>query len=139
MCRLDDREPSILPCVEPAACRISADNYARKRTPNYSQLLRSLNTHQHPIQPKHALLQRARVVRYLPRLRWRLSPRFALDHDVEVDELLGEGGHVVLEAERVFPDVVRGENVVALALALAIEDDFVVGVFDFEVDVEGAA
>ena len=65
------------------------------------------------------------------------SSWFALDHDVEVDELLGERAHVVLEAEGVFADVVCSENVVALALAYAIEEDLVVGVLHLVVDVEG--
>ena len=63
----------------------------------------------------------------------------ALDHDVKVDELLGEGGHVVLEAEGIFANGVGGEDVVALALARAVEEDLLVRVFDFKVDVKGAA
>lgn len=64
---------------------------------------------------------------------------FALDHDVEVDELLGEGGHVVLEAEGVLPNGVGGEDIVALTLALAVKYILVVRVLDLEVNVEGAA
>ena len=67
-----------------------------------------------------------------------LAAWLALDHDIEVNEFLSEGGHVVLEAEGVFADVVCSENVVALALAYAIEEDLVVGVLHLVVDVEGA-
>lgn len=78
------------------------------------------------------------MVRNLARLRRRLSPRLALDHDVEVDELLGERGNVVREAKGVLADGVRGEHEVALALARAGEDVLRGGVGDLVVDLEGA-
>lgn len=62
----------------------------------------------------------------LPCLRWSFESRFALDHDVNVDEFVGKRAHVVLEAEGVFPNSVGGEDIVSLALALSIEDDLVI-------------
>lgn len=70
--------------------------------------LRPLNIQQHSVQPEHALLQRARLVRDLARFCWSLSSRFTLNHDIKVQQFLGEGGHVVLEAEGVFADGVSG-------------------------------
>ena len=70
--------------------------------------------------------------------RW-LAAWLALDHNVEVDELLGEGGHVVLEAEGVFADVVGSEDVVTLALAYAVKENLVVGILHLVVDIEGAS
>ena len=105
----------------------------------HSLFLRPLDIQQHPIQPKHTLLQRARLLAQLRLAGGRLAPGLALDHDVEVDELLGQRRHVVLEAERVLSDRVRGEHVVALPLARAVEQDPVVWIADLEVDVELAA
>ena len=79
------------------------------------------------------------MLRDLGRLRRRLAARLALDHDVEVDELVAQGGHVVLEAEGVLARGVRGEDVVALPLAFAVEQDLLVRVLDVKVNVEGAA
>ena len=98
--------------------------------------MRPLDVDQHPIQPEYALLQRARLVRDLPGLGGRLATGLGLDHDVKVDELLGEGGHVILEAEGVFADGVGGKDVVALSFPLAVEQDLVSGIPDFKVDVK---
>ena len=98
-----------------------------------------LDVHEHPVQPVYALLQRTRLLRDLSGLRGGLAPGLGLDHDVEVEEFLGQSGHVVLEAERVFADGVRGEDVVALAFALAVEEDLLVGILDVKVDVERAS
>lgn len=105
----------------------------------YALFLRPLDVQQHAIQPEHALLQRVRLLRDLAWLRWWLSSRLALDHDVKVEELLGERGHVILEAEGVFADGVGGHDVVALSFADAIEENLVIGVFHFKVDVKGAS
>lgn len=98
----------------------------------------SFDVHEHSIEAEHTLLQGARVLGYLARLRRRLSPGLALHHDVKVDEFLGERRHVVFEAEGVLSDGVCGEDVVSLALALAVEDDLVVRVLDVKVYVERA-
>ena len=98
-----------------------------------------LDVNKHPVQPEYALLQRARLLRDLARLRRRLPPRFRLDHDVKVDELLRQRRRVVLEAKGIFADGVGGEHVVALAFPLAVEEDLLVGVFDVEVDGERAS
>jgi hypothetical protein len=105
--------------------------------PRPEVLLRPLNAAQTPTELVNALLQAARLLRQRRRFRRRHGPRFTLDHDVEVDELLAEGGHVVREAERVLADEVGGEDEVALALAFAFDDDHVRGVGDDPVDVEG--
>ena len=73
---------------------------------------------------------------YLSRLCWCLTSGLALDQDIKVDELVGKRTHVVLEAEGVFPDCVGGEDIVALALTLAIKDDLFIGVLYLKVDVE---
>lgn len=75
----------------------------------------------------------------LTRLRRGLPSGFALDHDVKVDELVGKGRHVVLKAKRVFPDGVRGEDVVTLSLRDAVKEDLFVWIFDIEGDIEGAS
>jgi hypothetical protein len=73
---------------------------------------------------------------YLSRLCWCLTSGLALDQDIKVDELVGKRAHVVLEAKGVFPDCVGGEDIVALALTLAIKDDLFIGVLYLKVDVE---
>ena len=98
--------------------------------------LRPLNVKQHAVQLEYTFFQCTCLIGNLTRLRGWVSSRFALNHDVKVDEFLGEGGHVVLEAELVFADMVRREHVVALPLALANEHDLAVRVLDLEVDVE---
>jgi hypothetical protein len=72
----------------------------------------------------------------LSRLCWGFASRFALDHDVDVDEFVGKCAHVVLEAEGVFPDSVGREDIVSLALALSIEDDLVIRVLYLKVNVK---
>ena len=105
----------------------------------HSLFLCPLNVDEHPTQPEYTLLQRARLVRDLSGLRRGLAAGLALDHDVEVDELLGQGGHVVLEAESIFADSVGSQDVVALTFTNAIEEDFVIGILYFKVDIEGAS
>lgn len=75
----------------------------------------------------------------LTRLRRGLPSRFALDHDVKVDELVGKGRHVVLKAECVFPDGVCGQDIVALSFRNAVKEDLFVWIFDVEGDIEGAS
>ncbi len=104
----------------------------------HSLFLRTLDVDEHAIEAEYALLQRARVVCNLAGLRGRIATGFGFDHDVEIDELLGERGHVVLKAEGVFAGVVGREDIVALPLALAVEDDLLIRVFHLEVDVKRA-
>lgn len=47
-----------------------------------------------------------------------LSPRFTLNHDVEIDKFFCQGRHVVLKAERVLADGIGGEDIVALMCAV---------------------
>ena len=72
----------------------------------------------------------------LSRLRWGFTSRFALDHDVDVDEFVGKCAHIVLEAEGVFPDSVGREDIVSLALALYIEDDLITRLLYLKVNVK---
>jgi len=65
-----------------------------------------------------------------------LPARLTLHHDVEVDQLLCESRHVILEAERVLSNGIGGQNVVALPFAFAIEYDFLIWIFDVKVYVE---
>ena len=101
--------------------------------------LRPLNVKQHAVQLEYTFFQCTRLIGNLTRLRRRVSSRFALNHDVKVDEFLGEGGHVVLEAESIFANSVGSEDVVALTFTNAIEKDFVIGILYFKVDIEGAS
>lgn len=66
--------------------------------------LRSLNIKQHAIQLEDTFLQRAGLISNLTRLRRGISSWFTLNHDVKVDEFLGEGRHVVFKAEGIFSD-----------------------------------
>ena len=73
------------------------------------------------------------------RQQTRSCVRGTLDSDLEVDELVGEGGHGVGEAEGVGTGGLRDEDEVALAFFFAGQDGFVVGAEDGVVYVEGAA
>lgn len=105
----------------------------------FIQFLRAFDAHQLSVQPEDALLQRARVIRNLARFRGRFAARLALNHDIEVDELLVQPARIVREAEGILARLVRGEHVVALALLLAVQDLLVAGVGDGEVDVKRPA
>lgn len=78
------------------------------------------------------------MFRDLASLCGSLASWFALNHDVKVNKLFGEGRHVILKAEGVFADSICGEDKVALALALTVKKDLVIGVFDFIVYVKRA-
>lgn len=60
---------------------------------------------------------------YLALSGWRLSSWFTFDHNIKVDEFMGDRGHVVFEAERVFPNVLRSEDVVPLTFPLPVKHD----------------
>lgn len=83
-------------------------------------LLQALDTHQHAIQSKDALLQCAGLLCKLAWLRRGFVTGVALHHDIKVDKLLSKGGHVIFEAKGIFADDICGEDVIALALALAL-------------------
>ena len=101
--------------------------------------LRSLNVKQHAVQLEYTFFQCTCLIGNLTRLRGWVSSRFALNHDIKVDEFLGEGGHVVLEAESIFANGVGSQDIVALTFTNAIEEDFVIGILYFKVDIEGAS
>lgn len=132
---LDNVEPAVL-------ARVEANTYKHEaNTPEsraHSLFLRTLDVDEHAIKAEYALLQRARMVCDLTGFRGRVATGFGLDHDVEVDELLGERGHVVLKAEGVFARGVGREDIVALPLALAVKDDLLARIFHLEVDVKRA-
>ena len=56
----------------------------------------------------------------------------------ELDGLICNGAHFVVEAKSVLSNLVCGEDKIALALFLAVENDFITGADDRVVDVEGA-
>lgn len=56
--------------------------------------------------------------------------------NLKVDEFVGEGAHLVVEAELVLANDVGVEDKVALALLLAIEDDLLVRAGDNVIDIE---
>jgi hypothetical protein len=76
------------------------------------------------------------LVGYLSGLGWCFTSGLTLDNNVKVDKLVGERAHVILEAKGVFADCVGGEDKVTLALALAVNENLVIGVLYFKVDVE---
>lgn len=131
----DNVEPAVLARVEATTRKHKADTPESRA---HSLFLRTLDVDEHAIEAEYALLQRARVVRDLTGLRGRVATGFGLHHDVEVDELLGERGHVVLKAEGVFARSVGREDIVALPLALAVKDDLLARIFHLEVDVKRA-
>jgi hypothetical protein len=45
--------------------------------------------------------------------------------NLKVHHLLGEGAHLIVEAEPVFSRIVRGEHEIALSLLRSIHDDLV--------------
>lgn len=58
--------------------------------------------------------------------------------NLEVDKLLGECAHLVVEAERVVANLVRSEDKVTLALLLAVQNDLLVRGRDGVVDIKRA-
>lgn len=56
--------------------------------------------------------------------------------DFEIDKLVGDSAHLVVEAERVVTDVVASEDKVSLALLLAIRNDLARGPGDLEIDIK---
>jgi len=68
-----------------------------------------------------------------------LGAGFILDGDLEVDELLGEGTHFVVEAERVVTRLLRCKDKVSLSLLLARENDLAVRALNLVIDIERTA
>lgn len=101
--------------------------------------LRALYAAQASAELVDALLEAARLFGERCRLCGRDRSRLALDHDVKVDHLFGEGAHVVREAERVLARLLGGEDVVALSFALAVDHDHVGRVRHGPVNVERSA
>ena len=101
-------------------------------------LLRALNAAETTAELVDALLETARLLGQGDGLGGGDGTGFGFDHDVEVDELFGEGGHVVGEAEGVLSGEMGGEDVVPLTLALAFDDNGVGGVGNGPIDVERA-
>lgn len=58
--------------------------------------------------------------------------------DLEVHRLLGEGAHLVVEAEAILAHIVGREDKVALSLLGTVENHLVVGASYCVVDIEGA-
>lgn len=56
--------------------------------------------------------------------------------NLEIDELLGKGTHLVVEAEGVVTGLLRREDKVSLPLLLARENDLAVGTLDLVIDIE---
>lgn len=105
----------------------------------YILFLHAVDVHEHSVQPKYALFQGTRMLCNLPWLRGCLSARFALHHDVEVDELVCQSGHVVCEAEGVFSNSIRCEDKVSLPFSSSIEQQLVVRVLDVPIDIKCAS
>ena len=91
------------------------------------------------IQAEYALFQGGCFISDLTWFSGGFSSWFALDHDVEIDEFLGERRHVVFEAEGVFAYCICGEDIVTLTFIFTVEDVFVIWVLEFKVYFEGTA
>jgi hypothetical protein len=102
----------------------------------YVLFLRALYAHQLTVQPIYTLLKRISLFLQLPGLCWCLASGLTLNQYVKVDELVGESAHVVLEAKGVFPDCVGSEDIVPLALTLAVKEDLFIGICYFKVDIK---
>merc|ERR1712072_1090746 len=102
-------------------------------------LLRALNVAKAAAKLVDGLFQAGGVLGNAAGFGGHLLPRLALDHDVKVDKFVGERGHVVGEAEGVFADGVASEDVVALTLALAVDNHIEGRICDDKVNVESAA
>jgi len=100
-------------------------------------LLCAPDVHQQTAQPVYAFLERRGLFRYLSWFGWRFTSRLVLDHDVEVNKLVSERAHVIFEAKGIFANGVGGEDIVPLSLALPVEENLVIGVLYFIVDIEG--
>ena len=61
------------------------------------------------------------------------------NRNLEVNKLLGECAHLIVEAERVVADPSSSKDKVALTLLLAREDDLAAGALDNVVDIERTA
>lgn len=85
-----------------------------------------------------AFLQITSFVRYLALPSWCFSSRFALNHNVKVDELMGDGRHIVFETEGVFANVVGREDVIPLVFPLPFKHDAAIRVRYTEINVEGS-
>lgn len=83
------------------------------RPTEYSLSLGALDVQEHAIEAVDAFLDWAGVIRDLTWLGCNLSPWFALDHDVKVEQLVGQRGHVIFETKGVFSDGVRGQDIVS--------------------------
>jgi hypothetical protein len=129
---LCEREPK-----DPGLCR----NHGREVA-----VLTGLEVLLHPVDPRELVLEavqglvhgvgvglgaRSLLVRF--HLRGAL---LVLDRDLKVDDLFGKGRHVVREAEGVLALLVGGEDVVALALLLELEEDLAVGSGGLDIDIE---
>lgn len=71
-----------------------------------------------------------------PKVSERSTGKRGTNHDIKVDQFFRNSRHVILKAECVFSDVVRGQNVVALSLLLAVKDGHVPWVLDVKIDIE---
>jgi hypothetical protein len=100
-------------------------------------LLCALDVHQQTAQPVYAFFERRGLFRYLSWFGWCFTSRLVLDHDVKVNKLVSERAHVIFEAEGVFANGVGGKDIVPLSLALSVEENLIIGVLYFVVDIEG--
>lgn len=109
------------------------------RPTKYLLPLGALDFLEHAGESVNALLYGARVIRNLARLCCNFSPWFALDHDVKVEQLVRQRGHVIFKTERKFSNSVRRQDIVPRTFALPIKKQLFVGVFNVKVNVERAS
>jgi hypothetical protein len=57
----------------------------------------------------------------------------------EIDKLLRECAHLIIETESVFSRLARGEDEVTLSLLFAVQDDLVPRSYNLVVNIEGAS
>ena len=82
-------------------------------------------------------MTRSRPVRSQCLIIWDL--RWATYRNLEVDHLLGKRGHLIVEAECIFADALRGEDEISLAFLCSVEDDLAARCGHGVVDIERSA
>ena len=96
----------------------------------------ALDVHQVTAQPIYAFFEGGGLLRYLSWSGWCFTSRLTLNHNVEVNKLVGERAHIIFHAKCVFADCICSEDIVSLPLALTVEKNFVIRVLYFKINVE---
>lgn len=99
-------------------------------------LLRPLNTTQTATQFVNAFFQTTCLLCQRRGFRWGDRTGFRFDHDIEIDQLLREGRHIVGETEGILSQEMGRENVITLPFAFSFNDDYVGWICNSPIDIE---